>query len=144
MVDQVSKIKIVEIEMISNAGEVVEIEIAEDVEIEVSEVIVAAIGAAIVAVGTLIAMDAEGEISEIMKEEERGPNGRAGGEVTIGALTAVAVAVEIVAAMKALVTIGHYRKGSGSWLERTLARESMKAMMASSLAVAETSEAAAT
>lgn len=142
MVGQVSKIKIVEIEMISNAGEVVEIGIAEDVEIEVSEVIVAAIGAAIVADGTLSAMDAEGEISEIMKEEERGPNGRAGGEVTIGALTAVAV--EIVAATKALVTIGHYRKGSGSWLERTLARESTRAMMASSLAVAETSEAAAT
>lgn len=66
MITRISRIRIAEIEAISTAGEVVETGTVEVVEIG----LIVAIGliGAIVAVATGIKMDAEGEISELLKE----------------------------------------------------------------------------
>lgn len=131
----ISRTRIAEIEVISTAGEAVEIG-----TVEVVGIVEIVVTVAIVEDVILIEMDVEEGISETMKEE-KDPNVRAGGEVTIGALIA---AVGSAVAAIAVVTIGHCRKGCGSWLEWTLAREAEMATMGRSLAVEEASEAAAT
>lgn len=60
MINRISRIRIAEIEVISTAGEVVETGTVEVVEIGLSVVIVE--------VATGIKMDAEGEMSELLKE----------------------------------------------------------------------------